>query len=154
MLVSLGLVGLGTLVGRRGPVYVGAIGLVLFLFIVGSTWTTTPEPDKLGVWPIVLIALGLLAVALGALKEASLGDRPSNFLVRVARPGAPGRRRRRPPLPGRPQLGRHRRGGRPRPPRSRSAPSAPSTGAGAAMAWSAKGFDHIYRRYVPLEICR
>ena len=22
----------------------------------------------------------------------------------------------------------------------------------AAMAWSAKGFDHIYRRYVPLEI--
>ena len=25
-------------------------------------------------------------------------------------------------------------------------------GRGAAMAWSAKGFDHIYRRYVPLEI--
>lgn len=22
----------------------------------------------------------------------------------------------------------------------------------AAMVWSAKGFDHIYRRYVPLEI--
>ena len=81
LLISLGLVGLGTLVGTRGPVYVGAIGLVLFLFIVGLDLDDeTPEPDKLGVWPIVLIALGLLAVALGALKEASLGDRPSNFL--------------------------------------------------------------------------
>ena len=54
---------------------------MLFLFIVGLDLDDeTPEPDKLGIWPIVLIALGLLAVALGALKEASLGDRPSNFL--------------------------------------------------------------------------
>ena len=34
LLISLGLVGLGTLIGTRGPAYVGAIGLILFLFIV------------------------------------------------------------------------------------------------------------------------
>ena len=71
----------GPLIGTRGPVYVGAVGLVLSCSSSASTsTTTTPEPDKLGIWPIVLIALGLLAVALGALKEASLGDRPSNSL--------------------------------------------------------------------------
>ena len=81
LLVSLGLVGLGSLIGTRGPVYVGAIGLLLFLFIVGLDFDDdSPEPDNLGVWPIVLIALGLLAVALGALKESSLGERPSRFV--------------------------------------------------------------------------
>ena len=81
LLISLGLVGLGTLIGTRGPVYVGAIGLVLFLFIVGLDLDgDPPQPDKLGVWPIVLVVLGLLAIGLGAVKESSLGDRPSKFL--------------------------------------------------------------------------
>ena len=81
LLISLGLVGLGTTIGTRGPVYIGAIGLVLFLLIVGTDLDgDPPQPDKLGVWPIVLIVLGLLGVGLGALKEASLGDRPREFL--------------------------------------------------------------------------
>ena len=81
LLISLGLVGLGTLIGTRGPVYVGAIGLVLFLFIVGLDLDgDPPQPDKLGVWPIVLVVFGLLAIGLGAVKESSLGDRPSKFL--------------------------------------------------------------------------
>jgi hypothetical protein len=81
LLISLGLVGLGTTIGTRGPVYVGAIGLILFLIIVGGDFDgDPPQPDKLGVWPIVLVALGLLGIALGAIKEASLGDRPSRFV--------------------------------------------------------------------------
>ena len=81
LLISLGLVGLGTTIGTRGPVYVGAIGLVLFLLIVGADLDgDPPQPDKLGVWPIVLVVLGLLGIGLGALKEASLGDRPREFL--------------------------------------------------------------------------
>jgi hypothetical protein len=79
--VSLGLVGLGSTIGTRGPVYVGAIGLILFLFIVGLDLNDeTPEPEKLGIWPIILIVGGVLAIGLSGLKEASLGDRPRKFL--------------------------------------------------------------------------
>ena len=35
LIVSLGLVAIGSQIGVRGPVYVGAIGLVLFLVIAG-----------------------------------------------------------------------------------------------------------------------
>jgi hypothetical protein len=81
LLVSLGLVAVGSAIGTRGPVYVGGIGLFLFLLIVGLDLDDdTPEPDKLGVWPIVLIVLGLLGICLGALKEASLGDRPRTYV--------------------------------------------------------------------------
>jgi hypothetical protein len=81
LLVSLGLVGTGSTIGTRGPVYVGAIGLLAFLLIVGADLDgDPPQPDKLGIWPIVLIVLGLLAAGLGALKEASLGDRPRKFV--------------------------------------------------------------------------
>jgi hypothetical protein len=77
LLVSLGLVGLGSQIGVRGPVYVGAIGLVLFLVIVGLDLNSTPpEPFKLGVWPWVLIGLGLIGIGLSFTKEASLGDQP------------------------------------------------------------------------------
>ncbi|MBM3668238.1 MAG: hypothetical protein FJW90_12375 [Actinobacteria bacterium] len=84
LLVSLGLVGLGTMIGTRGPVWVGAIGLLLFLFIVGADLDdATPEPNDLGIWPLVLIALGLLGIGLSAVKEASLGDRPRRFLAEL-----------------------------------------------------------------------
>jgi hypothetical protein len=77
LVVSLGLIGLGTTIGTRGPAYIGAIGLFLFLLIVGLDLNDeTPEPDNLGIWPILLLAGGALMIALSAVKEASLGDQP------------------------------------------------------------------------------
>jgi hypothetical protein len=81
LLVSLGLVAIGSSIGTRGPVYVGAIGLFLFLLIAGFDLDDdSPEPDKLGIWPIVLIAAGLIGIALGGLRQSSLGDRPRGYL--------------------------------------------------------------------------
>jgi hypothetical protein len=77
LLVSLGLVGIGSQVGVRGPVYVGGIGLFLFLIIAGLDLNSTPpHPFKLGVWPWVLLVLGLIGIGLSFTREASLGDQP------------------------------------------------------------------------------
>jgi hypothetical protein len=77
LLVSLGLVAIGSQIGVRGPVYIGAIGLVLFVVIAGLDLNSeTPNPFRLGVWPWVLIGLGVIGVGLSFTKEASLGDQP------------------------------------------------------------------------------
>jgi hypothetical protein len=80
LVVSLGLVGLGSQIGTRGPVYVGGIGLLLFLVIAGLDLNSTPpHPFKLGVWPWVLLVLGLIGVGLSFTREASLGDQPKRL---------------------------------------------------------------------------
>jgi hypothetical protein len=77
LLVSLGLVGIGSQIGVRGPVYIGGIGLFLFLIIAGLDLNSTPpHPFKLGVWPWVLLVLGLIGIGLSFTREASLGDQP------------------------------------------------------------------------------
>jgi hypothetical protein len=86
LVISLGLVGIGSQIGLRGPVYVGAIGLFVFLIIAGLDLDSdTPDPSKLGVWPIVLLVLGVLGIALSGVKEASLGDRPKQLLESLKR---------------------------------------------------------------------
>lgn len=81
LLISLGLVGLGATIGTRGPAYVGAIGLLLFLLIVGLDLNEdSPQPDKVGLWPIILLIAGGLLIAVSAVKEASLGDQPKRFV--------------------------------------------------------------------------
>jgi hypothetical protein len=81
LLVSLGLVGIGSQIGTRGPVYVGGIGLLLFLLIAGLDLNgDPPQPFNFGVWPWILLALGALGIALSGLKEASLGDQPRRFV--------------------------------------------------------------------------
>ena len=81
LLVSLGLVAIGSLIGPRGPVYVGGAGLLLFVLIVGLDLNSEhPNPIKFGVWPWVLLILGLIGVGLSYTREASLGDQPSRFV--------------------------------------------------------------------------
>jgi hypothetical protein len=81
LLVSLGLVGIGSQIGTRGPVYVGGIGLLLFLIIAGLDLNSTPpHPFKLGVWPWVLLGLGLIGIGLSYMREASLGDQPRRLI--------------------------------------------------------------------------
>jgi len=82
LLVSLGLVGIGSQIGTRGPVYVGAIGLLLFLVIAGLDLNQQPRPHPfdLGVWPWVLLILGVIGISLSFTREASLGDQPRRFI--------------------------------------------------------------------------
>jgi hypothetical protein len=82
LVVSLGLVAVGSQIGTRGPVYVGAIGLVFFLLIVGLDLNgDPPHPFKFGVWPWVLLVLGLLGLLLSFVKEASQGDQPRRLVA-------------------------------------------------------------------------
>jgi hypothetical protein len=86
LLISLGLVGLGSLIGVRGPVYVGAIGLFLFLIIAGLDLDSdTPDPTSLGFWPILLLVLGAVGIGLSLVKEASLGDAPRRLVENLRR---------------------------------------------------------------------
>jgi hypothetical protein len=81
LLVSLGLVAIGSVIGTRGPVYIGGIGLVLFLVIVGFDLNSThPNPFKFGGWPWVLLIAGLIGVGLSFTREASLGAQPRRFI--------------------------------------------------------------------------
>jgi hypothetical protein len=81
LLVSLGLVGIGSVIGTRGPVYIGALGLTLFLVIVGLDLNSTPpDPFKFGGWPWILLILGLIGIGLSFTREASLGDQPRRFV--------------------------------------------------------------------------
>ncbi len=78
--VSLVLIGAGTLLGIRGPTYVGAVGLAFFLFIVGFDLDSdSPEPTNLGIWPLALILVGGGAVYL-SLTDYTLGDRPRQWV--------------------------------------------------------------------------
>src|SRR5262249_22513383 len=67
----LGLVGIGPQIGPRGPVYIGAMGLFLFLLIGGLDLNNTPpHPFKFGNWPWVLLVLGIGGIVLSAVNEA------------------------------------------------------------------------------------
>jgi hypothetical protein len=86
LLVSLGLVGIGSQIGTRGPVYVGAIGLLFFLLIVGLDLNgDPPHPFRMGGWPWILLLLGLAGIAMSYVRSASLGDEPRRFTENLRR---------------------------------------------------------------------
>jgi hypothetical protein len=81
LVVSIGLVVIGAQIGTRGPAYVGAIGLTLFLLIAGLDLNNSPpHPFKLGIWPWVLLGAGLIGVGLSFTREASQGEQPKRFI--------------------------------------------------------------------------
>jgi hypothetical protein len=87
LLVSLGLVAIGSQIGTRGPVYIGGIGLALFLVIAGLDLNSSePHPFKFGTWPWVLLILGVIGIGLSLTREASLGEQPRRFLDNLRRP--------------------------------------------------------------------
>jgi hypothetical protein len=84
LVVSIALVGLGSNMGVRGPVYVGAIGLLLFLLIAGLDLNSKPpHPTHLGLWPLVLLIGGGGAIALSTSEGVSLGDGPREWIRRI-----------------------------------------------------------------------
>jgi hypothetical protein len=77
LLISLGLIAIGSRIGVRGPVYIGAIGLALFLFIAGFDLDDeSPDPTKIVGWPLILLVLGGLALAASLVRGVTLGERP------------------------------------------------------------------------------
>ncbi len=82
LVISLGLVGIGATIGTRGPVYIGGIGLFLFLLIAGLDLNegAGANPGKFGGWPIVLLIAGALALALSFVRGSSLGTAPRDSI--------------------------------------------------------------------------
>ena len=72
---SLALIFAGTRFDARGPGYVGAFGLLLFILIAGFDLDdVTPEPSVLG-WPLLLLAAGAVATAVSLVPGIPLGPR-------------------------------------------------------------------------------
>ena len=78
LVVSAALIAYGPRTHLRGPSYVGALGLFLFILSVGTELSTLGAGDeaegKLVGWPLVLLLLGAAALAAGFL---ALRDRPT-----------------------------------------------------------------------------
>jgi hypothetical protein len=65
LLISLGLIAYGSISAYRGPGYVGAIGLVIFITVVGLDLDDSSPAGKVVGWPLILLlaAAALLVVS-------------------------------------------------------------------------------------------
>jgi hypothetical protein len=70
LLGSLKLVVLGARLGLRGPVYVGALGLVIFTVLVGLDLDDSSPAGKVLGWPLVLLILAAVALIASVLVPA------------------------------------------------------------------------------------
>jgi hypothetical protein len=65
--VSLLLILYGARFGARGPVYVGGVGLFLFVLIVGLDLGHEPPKGSLKWWPVITVLLGAIAFVLSVI---------------------------------------------------------------------------------------
>jgi hypothetical protein len=72
---SLVLIGAGSVVDSRGPIYVGALGILIFVSLVGGDLDDDSPAGKVIGWPLILLVLALLAIA--ASLVALRRDRPA-----------------------------------------------------------------------------
>ena len=71
---SLALVAFGSHLGRRGPAYVGALGLTLFVVIVGLDLDDSSPTGTIMGWPLILLALGAAALIASAVVPGERRD--------------------------------------------------------------------------------
>jgi hypothetical protein len=115
LIVSLLLIAYGSWVGRRGPAYVGGIGLLLFIILAGLDLDADdPEGTILG-WPLLLLLLGLAAVVVSAIPGLRIGSWGLERFRAQDEPAPPARPGGAPPPP-RPPAGTPPSSGQPPPP--------------------------------------
>lgn len=73
---SLALVAAGHLINARGPLYVGAIGILIFVVLVGGDLDADSPSGKIIGWPLILLVAAVAAVVASALAgRRAAGDR-------------------------------------------------------------------------------
>lgn len=70
---SLALVGLGSRMAVRGPTYVGGLGLIIFVILVGSDLDDSSPSGAVVGWPLLLLVAGAAALAASVLVPRALG---------------------------------------------------------------------------------
>jgi hypothetical protein len=76
LVVAVGMIGIGARLGARGPVYVGAVALLLFMVVVGLDLDDSSPDDAIVGWPLALAVLGaagIVASLLPGVRPGSLG---------------------------------------------------------------------------------
>lgn len=73
LLVGVASVASGAAIGSRGLTWAGAVGLILFFYIIGlDIHSGERRRDSFGVWPALLLALGILFLGVSLVPESSL----------------------------------------------------------------------------------
>jgi len=73
---SIALIAAGSFAGSRGSIYVGAVGILTFVVLVGSDLDDDSPAGKIVGWPLVLLVVSLVAIAASILAARDqVGDR-------------------------------------------------------------------------------
>jgi hypothetical protein len=74
----------GAGIGSRGLTWAGAVGLILFFYVVGlDVHSGERRPDAFGVWPALLIVVGSIFLIASLFPESSLGNAPKRLVDRL-----------------------------------------------------------------------